>query len=71
MGAIVVDLYPMRYVGTVFGLIAAGSALGGFASTQLVGKLASTGSYSTVFLLMGMLHPLAWVIAWGSVRGKR
>jgi ACS family hexuronate transporter-like MFS transporter len=71
MGALVVDLYPMRNVGTVFGLIAAGSALGGFASTQLVGKFASTGAYATIFLLMGLLHPLAWVIAWGSVRGKR
>ena len=47
MGALVVDIYPMRNVATVFGLIAAGSALGGFASTQLVGQLASTGMLMT------------------------
>src|SRR5918992_178489 len=41
MGALVVDLYPMRNMATVFGLIAAGSALGGFASTHVVGQLAS------------------------------
>jgi ACS family hexuronate transporter-like MFS transporter len=71
MGALVVDLYPMRYMATVFGLIAAGSALGGFASTQLVGQLASTGNYARVFLLMGMLHPVAWLVAWSSLRGRK
>jgi MFS transporter, ACS family, hexuronate transporter len=70
MGALVVDLYPMRNVATVFGLIAAGSALGGFASTQVVGQLASTRAYDEIFLLMGALHPIAWLIAWASVRGR-
>jgi MFS transporter, ACS family, hexuronate transporter len=71
MGALVVDLYPMRNVATVFGLIAAGSALGGFASTHIVGQLASTRAYDMVFLLMGALHPLAWLVAWASVRSRR
>jgi ACS family hexuronate transporter-like MFS transporter len=71
MGALIVDLYPMRNVATVFGLIAAGSAFGGFASTHLVGQLASTGTYDWIFLLMGMLHPLAWLVAWGSLRGRQ
>ena len=70
MGALVVDLYPMRNVATVFGLIAAGSALGGFASTYVVGQLASTRAYDEIFLLMGALHPVAWVLAWASVRGR-
>lgn len=70
IGVLVVDIYPMRHVATVFGLIAAGSALGGFFSTQLVGQLASTHSYSGIFLLMGMLHPLALAVAWGSLRGR-
>jgi ACS family hexuronate transporter-like MFS transporter len=71
MGALVVDIYPMRNVATVFGLIAAGSALGGFLSTHLVGQLASTGTYSSIFLLMGLLHPLAWLIAWRSLKAKQ
>jgi ACS family hexuronate transporter-like MFS transporter len=70
IGALVVDRYPMRNVATVFGLIAAGSALGGFASTHLVGQLASTGAYDQIFLMMGALHPLAWFVAWASLRGK-
>ena len=71
MGVLVVDIYPMRNMATVFGLIAAGSALGGFVSTQLVGQLASSGNYGRIFLLMGLLHPLAWLIAWISVRGRK
>lgn len=68
MGALIVDLYPLRIVATAMGLIAAGSGLGGIVSTQLVGKLASSGSYDSIFLLMGMLHPLAWLCAWLSLR---
>jgi ACS family hexuronate transporter-like MFS transporter len=71
IGVLVVDLFPMRNVATVFGLIAAGSAFGGFASTYVVGQLASTGAYSGIFLLMGMLHPAAWLVAWLSTRGKQ
>lgn len=71
IGALAVDLYPVRYVATVFGLIAAGSALGGFASTQLVGRLASTGAYREIFLLMSLLHPLAWLAAWKSTKHRR
>jgi MFS transporter, ACS family, hexuronate transporter len=70
IGALVVDRYPMSHVATVFGLIAAGSALGGFASTHLVGQLASTRDYDQIFLLMGALHPVAWLVAWSSLRGK-
>ena len=70
ISALIVDLYPIRQLATVFGVIATGSALGGFASTHLVGRLASTGNYDRIFLLMGMLHPLAWLIARSSIRGK-
>jgi MFS transporter, ACS family, hexuronate transporter len=70
IGVLVVDIFPMRHVATVFGLIAAGSALGGFASTQLVGQLASTHAWGGIFLLMGMLHPIALLVAWSSLRGR-
>jgi len=71
IGVLVVDLFPMRNVATVFGLIAAGSAFGGFASTYVVGQLASTGAYDGIFLLMGMLHPTAWLIAWLATKNRQ
>jgi ACS family hexuronate transporter-like MFS transporter len=71
IGVLIVDLYPMKIVATVFGVIAAGSALGGLLSTELVGRIASTGVYAKIFLLMGILHPLAWLIAWTSAKSKQ
>ncbi len=70
LSTLVVDLYPTRVVATVFGIVAAGSGLGGIFSTQLVGHIAQTGNYGQIFLLMGCLHPLAMLIAWGALRSQ-
>jgi MFS transporter, ACS family, hexuronate transporter len=55
-------------VATVFGIIAAGSGLGGILSTQIVGQLVSAGSFDTVFVLMATLHPVSCVMAWIAMR---
>jgi MFS transporter, ACS family, hexuronate transporter len=65
---LIIDVYPQRMVGTLFGLVAAGSGLGGILSTQLVGQLVEGGRFDTAFLFMAVLHPIAWVIAWLAVR---
>lgn len=70
LGTLVVDLYPKRVVATVFGFIAAGSGLGGIFSTKLVGQFAASGHYATVFLMMGVLHPIATLLAWGVLRSQ-
>ncbi len=71
MGTLIVDHYPQRTVSTVFGIIAAGSSLGGIFSTQLIGYLASHGSYDRVFLMMGLLHPLACAVVWATPAVRR
>ena len=71
MGTLIVDYYPQRTVATVFSIIAAGSGLGGIVSTQLVGHLASSGSYSRIFLLMGLLHPVACAVVWATPAARR
>lgn len=70
MGALIVDRYPTRSMATIFGLIAAGSGLGGFLSTKVIGELATGKDYASIFLLMGLLHPIAWTVAWFSTRGR-
>jgi ACS family hexuronate transporter-like MFS transporter len=70
MSALIVDRYPGRGVGTVFGLIAAGSGLGGILSTQVIGLLAGAGSWQLIFILMGCLHPLACGMTWLAVRQR-
>jgi ACS family hexuronate transporter-like MFS transporter len=62
LSTIIVDLYPKPVVGTVFGLVAAGSGFGGMVSTNLVGRAVTFYSYSPIFLVMGFLHPLAYLL---------
>lgn len=70
LGALIVDLYPTRVVATVFGLVAAGSGLGGILSTQLVGQLVTSASWDSIFLLMAVLHPIAVLGAWLALRSQ-
>jgi len=62
LSAIVLDVFPKHLIGTVFGIVAAGSGLGGMLSTRAVGYLVTSYSYTPVFLAMGFLHPIAYLI---------
>lgn len=62
LSALVIDRFPPARLATAFGLIAAGSGLGGMISTGVVGWLVTNYSYAPVFLCMGVLHPLALLL---------
>lgn len=62
LSVLIVDLYPGRSVATVFGVVAAGSGLGGLISTGVIGHLVTNYSYAPVFAIMGVLHPLALLL---------
>lgn len=62
LSTLLVDLYPQHLIGTVFGLVAAGSGLGGMLSTNIVGRVITTWSYTPLFIAMGLLHPIAWLM---------
>jgi MFS transporter, ACS family, hexuronate transporter len=66
-----VDLFPSQRLGRIFGVIAAGSGLGGMLFTNLVGRLVTHFSYSPVFVIMGCLHPIALFLIWKAVAGKQ
>lgn len=66
-----VDLFPASRLGSIFGVIAAGSGLGGMLFTNLVGRLVTHFSYSPVFVIMGCLHPLALLLIWRAVASAR
>ncbi len=65
LSTLIVDIYPKPMVGTVFGLVAAGSGLGGMISTNLVGRAVTNYSYVPIFVVMGCLHPLAYLMLRG------
>lgn len=62
LSTLIVDIYPKRLVGTVFGLVAAGSGFGGMVSMNLVGRAVTYYSYTPVFIAMACLHPLAYLL---------
>jgi len=55
------DLFPTQVVGSVSGIIALGTGLGGALFTGLTGRIVESYSYGPLFVLMGLLHPLAFL----------
>lgn len=64
LSALVVDLVPRGSLAFAFGVIAAGSSLGGLMMNRAVGSLVTNTSYDPAFGFMLLLHPLAWLLAW-------
>jgi ACS family hexuronate transporter-like MFS transporter len=60
--ALLVDVVPQRLVGTAFGVVAAGSTIGGVMMNQTVGRLVTDHSYAAWFILAACLHPIAWMV---------
>ncbi|MFB3825923.1 MAG: MFS transporter [Bryobacteraceae bacterium] len=56
------DVYPVASVGSVSGIVSLGSGLGGAAFMDLTGRIVQTFSYSSIFVIMGFLHPAAFLI---------
>ncbi len=58
------DYFPVRAVGSVYGIAGTGSTLGSVISTWAVGRtLDITHSYTPVFIAIGVSMPVAFVIA--------
>ncbi len=70
LGAAVMDLFPQDKVATAFGIIAAGSGLGGLVSTQLIAHSLAHSGYLATFYVLGTLHPAALVAVY-LLRDKR
>jgi ACS family hexuronate transporter-like MFS transporter len=63
------DVYPRAVVGTVAGMPAFGSGLGGTVFTGVTGWVVDRSSYRAIFVVMGYLHPGAYVDYRMLVRG--
>jgi ACS family hexuronate transporter-like MFS transporter len=64
ISALLVDVIPQRLVATAFGVVAAGSALGGMAMNKVLVYLIEYHSYDDWFYIMDALHPMAWLVLW-------
>ncbi len=62
------DIFPTHIVGSVSGIVSIGSGLGGALFTSLVGHVVERYSYASIFAIMGLLHPAAFVICYLALR---
>ena len=62
--ALVVDLVPAAALGKCFGVIAAGSTLGGMGMNWAVAHCLAVTSYHPIFIALACLHPLAFCLVW-------
>ena len=63
------DLYPAHVVGSASGIAAFGNGLGGALFTYAVGQTVQHYSYNAIFITMGFLHPVSYVVLRLLVRG--
>jgi len=68
LGALIVELFPPSQIATAFGLIAAGSALGGMVFSEIIGYVVTHHGYFPLFWIMACLHPVALAVMWTSAR---
>jgi ACS family hexuronate transporter-like MFS transporter len=71
MTALAVDVLPPKRIGRMFGVVSAGSGLGGMVFMNIVGRLVTSFSYTPVFVLMACLHPIALLFVWWIARSAR
>ena len=64
-----VDLFPRPVIGRVHGIVATGGGIGGAIITPLAGYVISWFSYTPLLIVMGVLHPLAYLCVRALIRG--
>ena len=60
-----VNYFSTSLIATAFGIIAAGSGIGGLLSTNIVGHVVTSFSYRPVFIGLALLHPVSLLFVWG------
>jgi len=55
------DIYPVASVGSVSGIVSLGSGLGGILFMNLTGTMVEALSYTSIFIIMGFLHPVGYL----------
>jgi ACS family hexuronate transporter-like MFS transporter len=62
------DIYPLGVVGRMSGVFAFGNGLGGMLFTELTGQVVEGFGYTAIFVFMGGLHPLGFLLFRALVR---
>ena len=62
------DIYPVRVVGSVSGIVAFGNGVGGILFTMITGIVVQHFSYNAIFIMMGFMHPISYLLFRALVR---
>ena len=62
--ALPTDLFPGHEVGTATGFSGMGGSVGGMLANLGTGYVVAHFSYSPVFLVAGLMHPLSMALVW-------
>ncbi len=62
------DLFPKHLIGATSGLLAFGTGLGGTLFTWMTGHVVHGFGYGAIFIIMGLLHPVSYLITRKFVR---
>jgi len=62
------DIYPVGVIGSISGIIAFGSGVGGTLFTNMTGQVVQHYSYTAIFAIMAFLHPVAYLLVRWLVR---
>lgn len=65
------DLYPVRVLGSISGILAVGNGIGAAVFTEIIGRMVAGISYDAVFILIGLLHPVALACFLAAVKPGR
>lgn len=65
-----VDIFPKRVVGRIHGIVAAGGGIGGVLFNTFAGYVIDQYSYLPLIIVMGFLHPIAYLCVKWLVRGE-
>ena len=62
------DLFPKHLIGATSGLLAFGTGLGGTLFVWMTGHVVQGFGYGAIFVIMGLLHPVSYLLTRGLVR---
>jgi MFS transporter, ACS family, hexuronate transporter len=71
LSALTADVFPKAFVGRVESIFSVGSGLGGVLFFAYIGSILGKISYGPIFILLGFLHPCAYLLLWMTLRRQK
>jgi ACS family hexuronate transporter-like MFS transporter len=71
LSALTADVFPKAFVGRVESIFSVGSGLGGVLFFAYIGSILGKISYRPIFILLGFLHPCAYLLLWMTLRRQK